>query len=141
MGSVCPFWGSSFSRFRSAAVSTRRHKSRDIEPSAILEDNQRRTVFSSVNTYPKMVNFCAVCGCSNRANREKDRGFFRFLTILHHSDTQKKATTKTKDLSQERRFKWLARIRREDLTEDKIVNVRVCSDHFTSGKNFALLLY
>ena len=43
---------------------------------------------------------------------------------------------KTRTLSQKRRKKWLAMLRREDIAScfSKINNARICSDHFISGK-------
>ena len=76
-----------------------------------------------------MGKFCAVYGCSNRSNREKDRRYFSIPAVIKHCDE------KTKVMSRERRHKWLAAIKREDLTEDKIRNSSVCSDHFISGKS------
>ena len=75
-----------------------------------------------------MVKFCAVYGCSNRSNRERDRRFFSIPAVIKHSDEQ------TRVLSRERRAKWLAAIKRKDLTEEKIRNASVCSDHFSSGE-------
>ncbi|XP_022808109.1 uncharacterized protein LOC111345105 [Stylophora pistillata] len=75
-----------------------------------------------------MVNFCAVYGCSNRSNREKDRSYFRLPAIITRPNDEKQA------LSKERRATWLARIRRDDLSSNPSDFVRVCSDHFISGK-------
>ena len=75
-----------------------------------------------------MVKFCAVYGCSSRSNREKDKRFFRIPSIVKHSDE------KTRVMSKERRAKWLSAIKRQDLTENKVKDARVCSDHFISGK-------
>ena len=74
-----------------------------------------------------MVNFCAVYGCSNRSNREKDRSYFRLPAIITRPNDEKQA------LSKERRATWLARIRRDDLSSNPSDFVRVCSDHFISG--------
>ena len=38
-----------------------------------------------------MVNFCAVFGCSNRSNREKDKGYYRTLAIVSRSNPKKQA--------------------------------------------------
>ena len=59
-----------------------------------------------------MVNFCAVFGCSNRSNREKDKSYFCIPAIVTRSNAKKQA------LSIERRARWLSRIRREDLGAD-----------------------
>ncbi|XP_078382409.1 uncharacterized protein LOC144665109, partial [Oculina patagonica] len=75
-----------------------------------------------------MVNFCAVFGCSNRSNRDKDRSYYRLPALITRSNERKQA------LSRERRATWLARIRREDLSSNQGEFVRVCSDHFITGK-------
>ncbi|XP_074624500.1 uncharacterized protein LOC141882444 isoform X2 [Acropora palmata] len=75
-----------------------------------------------------MVNFCAVYGCSNRSNRGKDRSYFRLPAIITRPNDEKQA------LSKARRATWLARIRRADLSSNPSNFVRVCSDHFISGK-------
>ena len=74
-----------------------------------------------------MVNFCAVLGCSNRSNREKDKGYYRIPAIVSRSKPKKQA------LSVERRATWLARLRRKDLAADAVAFNRVCGDHFISG--------
>ena len=74
-----------------------------------------------------MVNFCAVLGCSNRSNREKDKVYYRIPAIVSRSKPKKQA------LSVERRATWLARIRREDLAADATEFYRVCSDQLISG--------
>ena len=63
-----------------------------------------------------MVNFCAVFGCSNRSNRERDKGYLRIPAIVTRSNAENQA------LSFERRATWLSRILREDLGEDPSVN-------------------
>ena len=78
-------------------------------------------------SFRAMVNFCAVFGCSNRSNREKDRNFYRLPAIITRPNDKKQV------LSRERRATWLARIRREDLSSDPGEFVRVSSDHFISG--------
>ena len=74
-----------------------------------------------------MVNFCAVLGCSNLSNREKDKGYCRIAAIVSRSKPKKQA------LSVERRANWFARIRWEDLAVDATEFYRVCGDHFISG--------
>ena len=63
-----------------------------------------------------MVNFCAVYGCSNRSNREKDRSYFRLPAIITRPNDEKQA------LSKERRATWLARIRRDDLSSNRVIS-------------------
>uniref|UniRef100_A0A8C4R0J6 THAP-type domain-containing protein n=1 Tax=Eptatretus burgeri TaxID=7764 RepID=A0A8C4R0J6_EPTBU len=72
--------------------------------------------------------FCAVLGCSNRASREKDRSFYRVPGIITNQGTQ------TEELSRKRREKWFNNIARADLLDDGKKEIRVCSDHFISGK-------
>ena len=78
-------------------------------------------------SFHAMVNFCAVFGCSNRSNREKNWSFYCLPAIITRLNDKKH------ELSRERRATWLARIRREDLASDPGEFVRVCSDHFMSG--------
>ena len=75
-----------------------------------------------------MVNFCAVFGCSNRSNRNKDKRFFRIPTVKSNVGDNLKL------LQKQRQSEWVKRIKREDLTPAKYANARVCSDHFVSGK-------
>ena len=74
-----------------------------------------------------MVNFCTVLGCSNRSNREKDKGYYHIPAIVSRWKRKKQA------LSVERRATWFARIRREDLAANATEFYRVCGDHFISG--------
>ena len=62
--------------------------------------------------FSRIVNFCAVLGCSNCSNREKDKGYYRIPPILSRSKPKKQA------LSVKRRATWLARSRRGDLAAD-----------------------
>ena len=75
-----------------------------------------------------MVNFCAIFGCSNRSNRNKDKRFFRIPTVKSNVGDNLKL------LQKQRQSEWVKRIKREDLTPVKYANARVCSDHFVSGK-------
>ena len=76
-----------------------------------------------------MVNFCAIVGCSNRADKHKGVGFYRLSAIISHQGE------KTYELSCKRRDLWLSRIHREDLGPSKYPYVRVCSLYFISGNN------
>jgi hypothetical protein len=79
-----------------------------------------------------MINFCAVYGCSNRSNRNIEYSFFRLPAVKANVGQE------TKTVMEERRSVWLNRIRRVDLTPEKLAHTRVCSAHFVSGK---VLLY
>uniref|UniRef100_UPI00358FBA78 uncharacterized protein isoform X2 n=1 Tax=Myxine glutinosa TaxID=7769 RepID=UPI00358FBA78 len=72
-----------------------------------------------------MVNNCAVFGCSNRSNRDKKSYFLLPSVITGQGD-------KTKELTEKRRARWIANLRRECFTPSK--HTRICSDHFISGK-------
>ena len=74
------------------------------------------------------MNFCAVLGCSNRSNTEKDKGYYRIPAIVSRSKPKKEA------FSVKCRATVLAHIRREDLVGDATEFYRVCGDHFISGK-------
>ena len=55
--------------------------------------------------------------------------FFRFPKVIKNSDPERKDEL----LSTERRRQWFMNISREDLTEEKAENTRVCSNNFISG--------
>ena len=82
-----------------------------------------------------MVNFCAVVGCGNRSDREKEISFYRLPAVIFHQGE------KTRELSQKRRDFWLTRIHREDLGPEKYPYTRICSLHFVSGNLSALASY
>ena len=75
-----------------------------------------------------MVNFCAVVGCANKAKKGDGRSFFRLPAVVTHLGEE------DYELSKRRRDAWIARIRREDLKPESYRNVRVCSNHFVTGK-------
>ena len=75
-----------------------------------------------------MVNFCAVVGCANKAKKGDGRSFFRLPAVVTH------LCSEDYELSKRRRDAWIARIRREDLKPESYRNVRVCSNHFVTGK-------
>ncbi|XP_051804830.1 uncharacterized protein LOC110961112 isoform X3 [Acanthochromis polyacanthus] len=70
---------------------------------------------------------CVVLGCSNRSNREIDKGYFRVPR------EEIKKGPRTKDFTKRRREKWLANISLSSKgAESK--NARVCGDHFVKGR-------
>ena len=73
-----------------------------------------------------MVNFCAVIGCSNRADRDKNKSFFRLPSVITHQGPS------TEKLSSRRQREWLAAIKR-DIKKSNYTFTRVCSDHFITG--------
>ena len=52
-----------------------------------------------------MPPFCAIIGCANRGNRDKEKRFFRLPSISAHQGDQ------TQELSKRRREAWLARLK------------------------------
>ena len=73
--------------------------------------------------------FCAIkIGCSKRSGRDKDVSFYRVPVIIRNEGEL------TEELTTERRRKWISAITRDDITEKKMENDRVCSSHFVSGK-------
>ena len=75
---------------------------------------------------------CLVISCGNktgkkRSNVEKVR-FFRVPRVIVNQGEY------TEELTSERRRMWISAISREDLTDDILERVRVCSQHFVSGE-------
>ena len=91
--------------------------------------NLKASVVVKVVRRKEMVNFCGIVGCSNRSKRDK-LSYFRLPSV-----PSKRYSQARRHLYKKRREKWLCPIRREDLGECKnLKNLRVCSDHFISGK-------
>ena len=76
-----------------------------------------------------MVNVCAIVGCSNRSDREKDRSYFCLPKVTQKQDEEGRI------LSKRRRERWVNAISRSDLNLSAH-HTCVCSDHFISGKIF-----
>ncbi len=76
---------------------------------------------------------CVVFGCSKRSGRDKDISFYRIPKII------KTKGEKGEQLSRKRRLGFLSAIGRADLTEKILINDRICSRHFVSGKPANLL--
>ena len=74
-----------------------------------------------------MVNFCAIVGCSNRGDREKNKSYYRLPAVIHNQGAA------TEELSKKRRDLWLSRIARSDISKSTLPCIRVCSDHFITG--------
>lgn len=74
-----------------------------------------------------MPTTCAVINCTNRGGRDNKR-FFRLPVIITGQGEA------TKEKSEKRRRLWLAAIKRDNLPKTTTNNIRVCSDHFISGK-------
>ena len=63
-----------------------------------------------------MGSSCCAVGCQNRTPKRKDLAYYRIPKLKI------------------RRQKWLAAIKREDWSEEKIENARLCSEHFITDK-------
>ena len=97
--------------------------------SAILEEWNLSRDSSRLVAMP---SFCLIVGCSNDKKRRPDLSFCRVPKVITSQGEQ------TEILSNERRTRWLAAISRDDLTESKLENDRVCGIHFHSGKAASL---
>ena len=81
----------------------------------------------------KMV-LCAVYGCNNRSECNKDVSYYSIQSAITHTHDEC-----DRELSTKQRNDWLAAISREDLTvevlkSDSKTDYRVCPRHFQSGK-------
>ena len=78
-----------------------------------------------------MPSWCGVVGCCNNNRAGKQVRFFKLPAIVDHLDSR------TRDLSTERRARWLVSINRKDLTLRQLHKTKstllVCSDHFIKG--------
>ena len=71
---------------------------------------------------------CAMIDCGRKTGKGKAVATFRIPAIITHQGNE------TEELTRERRMRWISAISRDDLTELKLLNERVCSRHFVSGK-------
>ncbi|XP_033727696.1 uncharacterized protein LOC117317023 [Pecten maximus] len=78
-----------------------------------------------------MVNYCAMIGCNNTGGRDRV-SFFRLPAVITSQGE------KTHGLSEKRRRLWLTKISRADLEPSSYPYLRVCSEHFVSGKPSSL---
>lgn len=78
---------------------------------------------------------CLVVDCGSRSNRD-NVSFYAVPAILNHV-----FLTDKNELSKRRRALWIAAIKRDDLTESKLKNQRVCSKHFIMGKSLGLKIF
>ena len=56
-------------------------------------------IFQTFRSPCAMVNVCAVYGCSNRSNREKDRSYFRLPAIITRPNDERPKESKYGTLS------------------------------------------
>ena len=77
---------------------------------------------------------CGVIGCANMKNKFTKKSFYRLPAVDKRYGGVKEKITR------ERRGKWLANLARADLSALGKSQLRVCSDHFVSGK-YSLVSY
>lgn len=75
-----------------------------------------------------MVNTCCVFGCKNRASPNSDVAFHRFPKESNSCGKE------MKELQRKRRMAWFSKVKRENVTKAQLNTLRICSDHFISGK-------
>lgn len=78
---------------------------------------------------------CLVVNCGKRSNRDNVH-FYSVPAILNN-----KFLTHKNELSAKRRALWIAALKRDDLSEAKLKNQRVCSEHFITGMYFVKILF
>ena len=66
--------------------------------------------------FDKMVHSCCAYGCTNRMEKQKKLGFFRFPS---------------KGKEKDRRERWIRALKRKDW--NPTANSRICGDHFVNG--------
>ena len=71
--------------------------------------------------------FCLMVDCGSKSTRDKGLHFSRVPSVVTNQGEAEK-------LSKERRSLWISAISRDDLSEQILVNDRVCGRHFVSGK-------
>jgi len=75
-----------------------------------------------------MPNTCCVYKCTNRASPNSNIAFFRF------PEEGLNCSKELRELQRKRREKWFSKIRRENVSLQQMNTLRICSDHFVSGK-------
>ena len=71
---------------------------------------------------------CAIFGCGTRTVRDKGIHMARILSVITNQGEE------IRNLSEERRNKWISAISRKDLTDSILDHGRACGRHFISGK-------
>ena len=72
--------------------------------------------------------FCMIVGCGTKTIKGKRIYFASLPSIVTNQGEQ------AKELSEERRSRWISAISRDDLTDKILENDRVCEKHFASGR-------
>ena len=72
--------------------------------------------------------FCLMVDCGSKSTRDKGLHFSRVPSVVTNQGEE------AEKLSKERRSLWISAISRDDLSEQRLANDRVCGRHFVSGK-------
>ena len=68
------------------------------------------------------------CGSQSNQDKDKEKSFYCLPAVITNQGVR------IQELSEMRWRSWLAAIRRKDINPHSYHNLRVCSDHFVSGK-------
>ena len=71
---------------------------------------------------------CLIVGCGNRSGRDKGLYFAKEPSIIENQGQE------ARELSEERRSRWISAISIDDLTDTILENDRVCGKNFVSRK-------
>ena len=71
---------------------------------------------------------CLIVGCGNKSGRDKGLYFAKVPSIIGNQGKE------ARELSEDRRSRWISAISRDDLTDTIFENDRVCEKHFVSGR-------
>ena len=76
---------------------------------------------------------CIIVGCGNKSGKssQKKDSVVKFSRVLKIVKNEGEVI---EELTTRRRQAWISAISRDDLTDDKLENERVCSRHFVSGQ-------
>ena len=70
---------------------------------------------------------CLIVCCGNRSGRNKGLYFAKVPSIIENQGNE------ARELSAERKSRWISAISKDDLTDTILKNDRVCEKHFVSG--------
>ena len=110
-----------------------RFHSRDqISISSWYRTSSAMLVFHDNQNIVFIMVLCLVISCGNKTGKKRSKvekvRFFRVPRVIVNQGEN------TGELTSEGRRMWISAISREDLTDDILERVRVCSQHFVSGE-------
>ncbi|KAF5275711.1 hypothetical protein FQR65_LT16587 [Abscondita terminalis] len=98
-----------------------------LSPSGTYFKSYTNLASSPVWRRPTVPHNCAVVRCANNSKRDWKKKYY-----LIPSDKDNRGRILQGRI--ERRTAWIQSLHRDDLTDTKIKHMRICSDHFLSGK-------